>query len=85
MGSRCTAQLLDVVLVDDLADQLLEAVLQGDQSDDAAVLVGDDGQVELAGLHLSHQAADRLVLGDEADGPGEVERRRVASSLPLEP
>ena len=54
-----------VVLVDDLADQLLEAVLERDQPGDRAVLVGDEREVELLGLHLAHQPADRLVLGDE--------------------
>ena len=37
-----------------------------------AVLVGDDREVELAGLHLPHQAGDRLVLRDEAHRPGEL-------------
>ena len=47
-ASRSTSAVLDVVLVDDLADQLLDAVLQGDQPGGAAVLVDDDGHVELA-------------------------------------
>ena len=83
VGQALDGQLLDVVLVDDLADQLLEAVLQRDQAGDAAVLVGDDREVELAGLHLAHQPGDRLVLGDEAHRAGEVERRRVAAALAL--
>ena len=41
-------RLLDVELVDDLAHQLLDEVLEGDQAGRAAVLVDDDGQVELA-------------------------------------
>ena len=74
---------LDVVLVDDLAHQLLEAVLQRHQPGDAAVLVGHDREVELAGLHLAHQPADRLVLGDEVHRAGEVERRLVAAAFAL--
>ena len=76
---------LGVVLVDDLADQLLEAVLERDQPGDVAVLVGDDREVELAGLHLAHQPADRLVLGDEPHRAHEIEHRQVAAVLALGP
>ena len=42
--------LLDVVLVLDLADDLLDQVLDGDQAGRAAVLVEHDGDVDLAAL-----------------------------------
>ena len=45
-SSRSTGRLLDVELVDDLPHQLLDEVLQGDQSGGAAVLVDHHGQVE---------------------------------------
>ena len=53
---------LDVVLVGDLADDLLEQVLERDQPGRAAVLVDDDGHVELLGLHLAQELGDALLL-----------------------
>ncbi len=76
---------LTVELVDDLADQLLQAVLQGDHAGDVAVLVQDDGQVELLGLHLAHQPVERLVLGHEPDRPGHGGRRFIPPPVPLGP
>ena len=52
------------MLVDDLADQLLQAVLQGHQTGDGAVLVGHHGHVEMVALHVAHEFGDRLVLGN---------------------
>ena len=52
--------LLRVVLVGDLADDLLEQVLDRDQAGSAAVLVDDDGDVLAPRLHLAHQVVDRL-------------------------
>ena len=69
---------LGVVLVDDLADELLETVLERDQAGDAAVLVGDDREVELAGLHLAHQPATGLFSGMKRTG-------RARSSTGLSP
>ena len=74
----------DVVLVDDLADELLETVLQRDQSGDSTVFVGDDRQVELVALHFPHQPGHRHVLRDEAHLAGEIEHRLVAVSLTLD-
>ena len=56
---------LDVVLVGDLADDLLEDVLDGDQAGGAAVLVDDDRDVGAGRLHLAQQVVDRLGLGHE--------------------
>src|SRR5258708_7044000 len=47
--------LLLVVLVSDLADDLLENVLDGDQPRGAAVLVDHDREMNLARLHLPQQ------------------------------
>ena len=70
--------LFRVVLVDDLADELLEAILECHETGDRAVLVGDEREVELAGLHLAHQLAHGLVLGDEAHPAHELLHRLVA-------
>ena len=51
----------------------------------AAVLVGDDREVELLGLHLAHQPVHGLVLGDEAHRPRAVGDRLVAAALALGP
>ena len=60
---------LAVVLVGDLADDLLDDVLDGDQPGGAAVLVDDDREVVLVALHLAQQVVDRLALGHEVHGP----------------
>src|SRR4051812_15519840 len=51
-GQALDGGLVAVVLVEDLPDQLLEQVLQGDETRGAAVLVDHHRQVDLAGLHL---------------------------------
>ena len=65
VGQRLDGRLLDVVLVVDLADQLLDQVLQGHQPGRAPVLVDDDGLVELLVLHLAHELRDPLGLRHE--------------------
>src|SRR3954463_10840663 len=56
---------LPVVLIGDLADDLLEDVLDRHQSRGAAVLVDDDRDMALLGLHLPQQLIDRFGLRDE--------------------
>ena len=71
------------VLVGDLADDLLEDVLDGDQAGGAAVLVDDDRDVDALGLHLAQQLVDRLGLRHEAGvriTSSTVGRRRSAAS-----
>ena len=63
--------LLRVVLVLDLADDLLDDVLHGHQAGDAAVLVDDDGHLRLDLLELAQEVRDGHGLGDEGDGPDE--------------
>src|SRR5664280_1830904 len=70
-----------VVLVGDLADNLLENVLDGHQAGGAAVLVDDDGHVDLLGLHLLERLNDVVgfcVPADERVGPGD---RYIATEL----
>src|SRR6478735_4501265 len=57
--------LLRVVLVRDLADDLLEDVLDRHQAGGAAVLVDDDGDVLSHRLHLREQRVDGLGVGHE--------------------
>ena len=71
------------MLVDDLADQLLQTILQRDEARHRAVLVRHQRQVELLGLHLAHQPVHRLVLGHEANGTEELGDRLAASALSL--
>src|SRR5439155_15602913 len=55
--------LLDVVLVADLADDLLYEILDGHEPARAAVLVDDDSDVDLVLLHVAEQLVDGLRLG----------------------
>ena len=68
-------RLLDVELVDDVAHQLLEEVLERDQPGRAAVLVDHDRHVELLLLHLAQEVGDLLGLGDELGRPHAVAHR----------
>ena len=67
-----TSGRLDVVLVGDLADQLLEQVLEGDEPGGAAVLVDDDGQVHLLLAHLPQQVGHPLGLRHEPGRAGHL-------------
>ena len=60
--------LLPVVLVLDLAHDLLEQVLEGDEAGDRAVLVDHEGHVGAPLLQLLQQRAHLLRLGHEVDG-----------------
>ena len=68
VGELLDAGLLGVVLVGDLADDLLEDVLDGDDAGGAAVLVDDDGDVPALRLHLAQQVVDRLGVGHVKTG-----------------
>ena len=57
--------LLDIRLVGDLAHDLLEDILQGDQTERRTVLVDNDGNVDFLGLELLEQAVDLLVFRHE--------------------
>ena len=80
VGLTLNLVLLDVIFVDDLADKFFEAVLEGDQPGQAAVLVGNDRQMELLSLHLPHQAGNGFVLGDEPDRSHDVDGRRSTAA-----
>ena len=56
------------MLVGELADDLLEDVLEGDQARDAAVFVDDDGHVEAFGLHLAQHVVRELHFDGELGG-----------------
>ena len=57
--------ILPVVFVDDLADDLLEDVLDRDQPRSAAVFVDDDRNVLLVALHLLEEHIGQLALRHE--------------------
>ena len=76
---------LDVVLVGDLAHELLEEILEGDDAGGAAVLVDGDGEVDPLLAHLPQQIAHALGLGDEAGRPGERADGSVAVAVALGP
>ena len=57
-----------LVLVADVADQLFEDVLDGDQAGGAAVLVEDDRDVDLLQAEVVQQVAQRLGLGTKNAG-----------------
>src|SRR6266851_9412669 len=85
VGERLHEGLLDVVLVDDLADQLLDQVPEGDDTGRPAVLVHDYRHVELLVLHLPHQSRDPFGLGHEAGLPDELAHRSPRLALSLGP
>ena len=70
-------RLLGVVLVLDLADDLLEEVLDRDQPGGAAVLVEHDRDVDLAPLELVQEVVDRHRFGHEDRRPQERAERRA--------
>src|SRR3546814_6346887 len=76
-GERLDHRVLDVELVDDLAEQLLDDVLQADEAGGAAVLVDDDRHVEAVDLHLSEQLGHPLGLGHEAGRTGQLGHRAL--------
>ena len=73
-----------VMLVLDLADDLLDDVLDGDQALGAAELVDDDSEVDALGAHPGEQLDDAHRFGDEqgvrASAPS-IERSRLGSTL----
>ena len=68
---------LDVVLVADLADDLLDQVLERHQPGGAAVLVHDDGHLQAVALELAQQLDHALGLGHEDGGPEQRRDRRL--------
>ncbi len=81
---RLDHRLLAVVLVLDLADDLLDDVLHRHQAGRAAVLVDHDGDVPLGRLHVVEQLVDRLRL--RARRPGRAPARAgrsVAVAAPV--
>ena len=72
------ARLVGVVLVGDLADDLLEQVFHRDEPGGAAVFVDDDRHVELLGLHLAQELGDAFRLGHEVRGAQALAHRRGA-------
>ena len=66
-----------VGLVVDLADDLFDDVLDGDDPDDAAVLVDDDRHRRALALQVGEQVVQRLGLGDDHGLAHERHQRRL--------
>src|SRR5690606_31297499 len=66
------AVFLDVVFVLDVADDLLEHILDGHQARHAAVFVDDDGHVAVVGAELAQQHVEALGLRHEGGGTQQV-------------
>ena len=64
--------LLDVVLVADVADELLDEVLERHDARGAAVLVDDDGEVGAGRPHLEHRRQHALAAREHEDLAGEL-------------
>ncbi len=64
------------MLVADVAEELLEQVLECDHASGAAVLVYHDGQRGAVAQEVEEQVAGGLGLGHGADGPQDVRERR---------
>ncbi len=69
LGQPDDHRLLGVVLILDLADDLLEEVLDRDQAGGPAILVEDDRDVDLPPLELVEEVVDRHRLGHEHGRP----------------
>ena len=85
-GPRAVAQrapggLRAVVLVVDLADDLLDEVLEGDDARGAAVLVDDDGELHPALAQLEQQRVEAQRLGHEDRGHHQRRHRHVAAAV----
>ena len=72
--------LLDVVLVADVADELLDEVLERDDAGGAAVLVDDDGQVRARRTHLEHRREHALAARQHEHRRGRGRSSRMPRS-----
>ena len=80
LGDDVVLALVEVVLVLDVADDLLQHVLDRDEARHAAVLVDDDRDVVAVGAELAQQHVEALRLRHEHRGPqrlAQVEALRV--------
>src|SRR6185503_17116691 len=68
---------LDVVFIADLADDLLDEVLDRHEAGGAAVFIYDDRDVDLVLLHLTKQRVHFLRLRDEDGRPQELPQREL--------
>ena len=77
------------MLVEDLADQLLQQVLERGDAERAAELVEHDGEVAALALHVEQQVPQLRLAGVTATGrtgsgsPGFSRKRSNACSIPM--
>mgnify|MGYP003694122647 CR=1 FL=1 len=72
LGNDVVLGLVEIVLVLDVADDLLEHVLDGDQARDAAVFVDDDGDMVAIGAKVAQQHVEPLDSGTKTAGTQRV-------------
>src|SRR5918994_2726693 len=84
-GDKLEERALRVVLILDLADDLFEDVLDRDQPGRAAVLVGDDGDVDVLPLELCEHVAQALRLRHDDGRTDQVEQWDAAGTADYEP
>ena len=77
----CSAARGLVVLVEDVAHDLLDEVFQRDEAGDGAALVHDDRHVKPAAPHLAEQVLGTLELGHEDRGTQVTAHLEVFSSV----
>ena len=70
-----------VVLVVDLAHDLFEHILDGDQSGHATVLVHHDRHVDPPGLHLLEQFVESFRLRDEERFAQDFRKQAIAPAV----
>ena len=54
--------MMRVIFIDDLTDQLFEAIFKSNQTSDTAVLIGHYSKVEFLRLHFAHQSIHGFIL-----------------------
>src|SRR3712207_5449981 len=83
VGEAEDGRLLLVELVPDLADYLLDDVLEGEESLEGAPLVYDYRHLQLLPLEVLEDPVQRAVLGDDEDLAREVARRELGVEAAL--
>ena len=80
LGNDVVLGLVEIVLVLDIADDLLQHILDGDQSGDSAIFVDDDGDMVAIGAEVAQQYVEALGFRHEdgrPQGVAKVEAFRI--------
>src|SRR5690606_31927625 len=79
-----TGGLIEIVFVLNVADDLFQHVLDGDEAGYAAVLIDDDGHVIVAGAELAQQDIEALGFWNEDSGAQRATQIEVAADKAVE-